>query len=363
VDCESIVEVLVPKSHSDVVKCRKDHNFQDVDYNVDADGSDLNNLSDTGDLDDYGERKENQVGGIENTRHSPDLNAVLEKVGTNFDLHAVVVDNGESSQIVEEGDESRTSMPSEPDDEPGPLSSQQDVPEVGPWVEYNGIGAAPPRYRFLGRNPLTPSLDPSFLQHLRAAQDAPPKLEALLRIVLSARDDSKFVVVAEAACTLRMIGLWLEDRGVGCVGVGMESSAFPGRRLSRDAAHEFRVNPLKRVFLLNTASSSGLTLTVAEYVVFMEPLANKADEIQASARVHRIGQTRPVQIIRIVASNTVEDDILQFRGGCATTEEEAAALSGTSRIRSTSNLILSIFGRRSHAGRDNDSIDGDCMSD
>ena len=79
----------------------------------------------------------------------------------------------------------------------------------------------------------------------------------------------------------------------------------------------------------------------------MEPLSRKADEIQASARVHRIGQLRPVQIIRIVTRGTVEQGIIASRGGDTgtTADEEAAALSGILREQLTDEILLRLAGR------------------
>lgn len=65
------------------------------------------------------------------------------------------------------------------------------------------------------------------------------------------------------------------------------------------------------VFLISLkAGGTGLNLTGADYVLHMDPWWNPAVEDQASDRSHRIGQTRPVTIYRLVASRTVEDKIV-----------------------------------------------------
>ena len=65
------------------------------------------------------------------------------------------------------------------------------------------------------------------------------------------------------------------------------------------------------VFLISLkAGGVGLNLTAADYVVHMDPWWNPAVEDQASDRAHRIGQSRPVTIYRLVAQNTIEDRIL-----------------------------------------------------
>ena len=65
------------------------------------------------------------------------------------------------------------------------------------------------------------------------------------------------------------------------------------------------------VFLLSLkAGGTGLNLTAADYVVHLDPWWNPAVEDQASDRAHRLGQTRPVTVYRLVAQGTVEERIL-----------------------------------------------------
>ncbi len=65
------------------------------------------------------------------------------------------------------------------------------------------------------------------------------------------------------------------------------------------------------VFLISLkAGGTGLNLTAADYVIHMDPWWNPAAEDQASDRAHRIGQTRPVTIYRLVARGTIEEQIV-----------------------------------------------------
>ncbi len=67
------------------------------------------------------------------------------------------------------------------------------------------------------------------------------------------------------------------------------------------------------VFLISLkAGGSGLNLTAADYVIHMDPWWNPAVEDQASDRAHRMGQTRPVTIYRLVAKDTIEDKIVNL---------------------------------------------------
>ncbi|CAJ1915809.1 unnamed protein product [Sphenostylis stenocarpa] len=58
------------------------------------------------------------------------------------------------------------------------------------------------------------------------------------------------------------------------------------------------------------ASSAGINLTAASRLYFMEPWWNHAVEEQAMDRVHRIGQEKPVKIVRFIAQNSIEERML-----------------------------------------------------
>ncbi len=68
------------------------------------------------------------------------------------------------------------------------------------------------------------------------------------------------------------------------------------------------------VFLISLkAGGTGLNLTAASYVVLFDPWWNPAVEAQAIDRTHRIGQTRSVMAYRLVASDTIEEKILELQ--------------------------------------------------
>ncbi|XP_071807715.1 chromodomain-helicase-DNA-binding protein 1-like [Asterias amurensis] len=65
-------------------------------------------------------------------------------------------------------------------------------------------------------------------------------------------------------------------------------------------------------FLLSTkAGGQGLNLVAADTVIFVDSDFNPQNDLQAAARAHRIGQTRPVKIIRLVGRDSVEEVILK----------------------------------------------------
>ncbi|KAJ6092921.1 hypothetical protein N7486_008210 [Penicillium sp. IBT 16267x] len=75
----------------------------------------------------------------------------------------------------------------------------------------------------------------------------------------------------------------------------------------------FKKDPAIECFLLHgKAQSSGLTLINATHVFLCEPLINTAIELQAIARVHRIGQHRPTTVWMYLVSGTVEESIYEL---------------------------------------------------
>lgn len=197
------------------------------------------------------------------------------------------------------------------------------------WNEYRQIRGPSFRFRSIGRNSDMPSLDADFLRHMEAAtagNAVAPKLFALRKLIRSCDPDTKFCVVAETTDSLKGIALWLGSQGIVCVGVGSPGWYGAHAQSLGKAAEDFSNDPTIKVFLLNTANAAGLTLTAANCVVFMESMVRITDEMQAAARVHRIGQARPVRIVRIVARNTIEEQIMFRRGEIHNAGQETNAL-------------------------------------
>ncbi|XP_061861120.1 chromodomain-helicase-DNA-binding protein 1-like isoform X1 [Colius striatus] len=64
------------------------------------------------------------------------------------------------------------------------------------------------------------------------------------------------------------------------------------------------------IFLLSTrAGGVGMNLTAADTVIFTDSDFNPQNDLQAIARAHRIGQHRPVKIIRLIGRDTIEEII------------------------------------------------------
>ena len=93
------------------------------------------------------------------------------------------------------------------------------------------------------------------------------------------------------------------------------------------------------VFLISLkAGGSGLNLTGADYVIHLDPWWNPAVEDQATDRAHRIGQTRPVTVYRLVSKDSIEEKILSLHAAKRTLsadileDSEAAGVLGEDEL-------------------------------
>jgi len=69
------------------------------------------------------------------------------------------------------------------------------------------------------------------------------------------------------------------------------------------------------VFLISLkAGGTGINLTAADYVIHLDPWWNPAVEDQATDRAHRIGQTKPVTVYRLITRGTIEEQIVAMHG-------------------------------------------------
>ncbi len=97
------------------------------------------------------------------------------------------------------------------------------------------------------------------------------------------------------------------------------------------------------MFLLSLkAGGMGLNLTAADHVILLDPWWNPAVEDQAADRAHRIGQDKPVLVLRLVAEDTVEERILALQEKKRSLAE--AALGEADRAAQvTKEDLLSLF--------------------
>lgn len=117
---------------------------------------------------------------------------------------------------------------------------------------------------------------------------------------------AKAVVFSQWTRTHDIVIRRLEARGIGYVSFhgGIPSEKRPA------LVERFRDDPDCRVFLSTDAGATGLNLQHASTLVNMDLPWNPALLEQRIARIHRMGQKRPVQIVNFVAKGTIEEGML-----------------------------------------------------
>ena len=56
----------------------------------------------------------------------------------------------------------------------------------------------------------------------------------------------------------------------------------------------------------------GITLTAASRVYLLEPCVLPSDEVQAAGRISRLGQTKAISLVRLVAKDTIDEAIIEM---------------------------------------------------
>jgi SNF2 family DNA or RNA helicase len=115
--------------------------------------------------------------------------------------------------------------------------------------------------------------------------------------------EAKVVVFSQWRRTHDILIRRLEARDIGYV--AFHGSVPSEKRMA--LVEQFRNDPACRVFLSTDAGSTGLNLQHASTLVNMDLPWNPAVLEQRVARIHRMGQTRPIQVINFVSKGTIEE--------------------------------------------------------
>lgn len=134
-----------------------------------------------------------------------------------------------------------------------------------------------------------------------------PKLEEFREIIreLAIEEERKVVVFSEYQRMTYLASQELTKLKIGWVSLHGD---VPARKRGELMAR-FRNDPDCMVFLSTDAGGVGLNLQVASAVVNFEPPWNPARLEQRIGRVHRLGQTQPVQVVHLLTENSIEERV------------------------------------------------------
>lgn len=141
------------------------------------------------------------------------------------------------------------------------------------------------------------------------ARGSSGKFELLLETLDTLRAEGhKALIFSQFVQMLAIIREALDQRGV-------PYAYLDGSTRNRKAeVDRFQSSPDLPFFLISLkAGGVGLNLTAADYVIHVDPWWNPAVEMQATDRTHRIGQTKPVFVYKLITKDTVEEKILKLQ--------------------------------------------------
>jgi SNF2 family DNA or RNA helicase len=147
----------------------------------------------------------------------------------------------------------------------------------------------------------------------------------LIQRLLREDKTAKFVIFSGFGEVITDTQRILQEAGIGAVVIdGTTTLQARGRLISSfqmPVAGVAGGSP-KVCIVSSRAGNAGLTLTAANHLILMEPNPNSTVDTQATGRIHRLGQQRPVTIHRVVARGTVEERIQKsIEGGFASMQQ------------------------------------------
>jgi len=122
-------------------------------------------------------------------------------------------------------------------------------------------------------------------------------------------ENHKILIFSQFTSMLDIVQAYLtEVRDISCCRI--DGSTSQDERESLISSFN-KVGSKADVFLLSTrAGGLGINLTAADTVILFDSDWNPQVDLQAMDRVHRIGQTKPVLVYRLVCAHTIEEFLL-----------------------------------------------------
>jgi hypothetical protein len=181
---------------------------------------------------------------------------------------------------------------------------------VAKWRRYRFLSETDQRRLMIALQNMRMACDSSYL--LDGTSDHGTKADELMTVLgeLFERPEVKAVVFSQWVRMHELLVRRIEKRRWGHVFFhgGVESAK------RKELVDRFRDDPRCRVFLSTDAGGVGLNLQHASIVVNVDLPWNPAVLEQRIGRVHRLGQTRPVQVVSFVAKGTIEEGMLGLLG-------------------------------------------------
>jgi len=151
--------------------------------------------------------------------------------------------------------------------------------------------------------------DPRLLPQTTAKGEEKPagsaKLARLMEMLPELlREGRRIILFSQFTSMLDLINPELDALAIAYVEIRGETQD------RKTPVRQFQAGEVPLILISLKAGGTGLNLTAADTVILYDPWWNPAVEAQAIDRAHRIGQTKPVFVHRLIAKGTIEEKIL-----------------------------------------------------
>ena len=124
------------------------------------------------------------------------------------------------------------------------------------------------------------------------------------------KEGHRFLIFSQFVSALNIVKEEIEKMGIKYFMITGDTSAKD--RL--DICNTFNQDEDYKVVLISLkAGGTGLNLVGADVVIHLDPWWNYSAQNQASDRAHRIGQTRTVEVIKLIAENSIEERVVTLQ--------------------------------------------------
>ena len=124
------------------------------------------------------------------------------------------------------------------------------------------------------------------------------------------KDGHRFLIFSQFVSALNIVKEEIEKMGIKYFMITGETSAKDRLRICNDFNQD---EDYKIVLISLKAGGTGLNLVGADVVIHLDPWWNYSAQNQASDRAHRIGQTRTVEVIKLIAENSIEERVVNLQ--------------------------------------------------
>ena len=124
------------------------------------------------------------------------------------------------------------------------------------------------------------------------------------------KDGHRFLIFSQFVSALNIVKEEIEKMGIKYFMITGDTSAKDRLKICNDFNKD---EDYKVVLISLKAGGTGLNLVGADVVIHLDPWWNYSAQNQASDRAHRIGQTRTVEVIKLIAENSIEERVVNLQ--------------------------------------------------